>query len=781
MKKNKAKRLFVMVMTFVLVFSTFSAFGYADDTVTTVAAPTATKEEVKATTIKAKTQNVIENDKLAISLTWEKKGADVDYYQVFRSGKKTFSSSAKAIFTTSNGDRSYYTNTKGIKAGTKYYYKVRGVKVIDGKKYYTKWSNTAYRTAKYPVADSVWYDGVIYTADDDFSTASALAVVDDKLVYVGKDSVAKKLIGKKTKTYDLDGKCVLPGLIESHMHAESTGWMNVSLNVFWLPKETILEKVKKAAEEAKPGEWITGSGWMNTIWEGNSDFPTKEELDAVAPDNPVYLKRACGHMCWVNSKAIELAGITNDTPNPQGGYIYRDKNGEATGVFTDTAMYPISGIIPAKTDEQIRRSYEECAAMLPSYGFTSIMDAGTSPKNIELYKQLIKEGVWKTRVDAEVSVNSMESEGMKYVLNNEPKMGLLNNMLDVMCIKMFADGSMGGRSAAMLEEYSDAPGKMGEYIYKDDELNEIVKTAYDRGYQVSIHAIGDGANHQVLNAYEAAIKANPRDHRLRIEHFQCVTPEDIKRTVELGVIPSMQSIHATSDLLVAEDRWGSERIKSSYAWRTILNLGGILPNGSDSAVELVNPYHGFYAAVTRTTRGGYPEGGWYPEQCMTREEALKSFTIWGAYAMFSEDIKGSLEAGKLADFVVIDRDYMKCPDWELMNIQALTTVLGGEIIYQKDTKTPLVSFQGVPVTFNNKPYLKNGVLYAPLRDMTNALTATVESAGDNKVKVTYKEKTATLTTVKKNGIEYVSVGSFYRGLGFKTQWQKVSKTMSIGA
>ena len=253
MKKNKAKRLFVMVMTFVLVFSTFSAFGYADDTVTTVAAPTATKEEVKATTIKAKTQNVIENDKLAISLTWEKKGADVDYYQVFRSGKKTFSSSAKAIFTTSNGDRSYYTNTKGIKSGTKYYYKVRGVKVIDGKKYYTKWSNTAYRTAKYPVADSVWYDGVIYTADDDFSTASALAVVDDKLVYVGKDSVAKKLIGKKTKTYDLDGKCVLPGLIESHMHAENTGWMNVSLNVFWLPKETILEKVKKAAEEAKPG------------------------------------------------------------------------------------------------------------------------------------------------------------------------------------------------------------------------------------------------------------------------------------------------------------------------------------------------------------------------------------------------------------------------------------------------------------------------------------------------------------------------------------------------
>ena len=636
-----------------------------------------------------------------------------------------------------------------------------------------------YAGSEYPAADSVWYNGVIYTVDEDFSTVSALVVKDDKLVYVGDDETAKKYIGEDTIAYDLEGKCVLPGLIESHMHAESTGWMNVSLNVFWLPKDVILQKVKEAAEAAEPGEWIRGSGWMNTIWEGDSDFPTKEELDAVAPDNPVYLSRACGHMCWVNSKAIELAGITDDTPNPQGGFIYRDETGEATGVFTDTAMYPISGIIPPKTPEQVRRSFEECAKMLPTYGFTSIMDAGTSVANLELYKELIEEGTWKTRVDAEISAGSMDSAGMAYVLENNPQYGLLNNMLDIMCIKLFADGSMGGRSAAMLEEYSDAPGKLGEYIYTDEQINEIVKTAYDRGYQVSIHAIGDGANHQVINAYEAAIEDNPRDHRLRIEHFQCVTPEDIERTVELSIIPSMQSIHATSDLLVAEDRWGSERIKSSYAWRTILDLGGILPNGSDSSVELVNPYHGLYAAVTRTARAGYPEGGWYTEQCMTREEALRSFTIWGAYAMFGEDVKGSLEAGKLADFVVIDRDYMTCPDWEIMNIQALTTVLGGEIIYQKDGQTPVVSFQGVPVTFNNTPYVEDGDLYAPLRDMTNAISAAVEAVDDDTVKVTLNEEVVELDVIKKDGVDFVKVADLYNGLSYKTQWQEISLTMSV--
>ena len=277
----------------------------------------------------------------------------------------------------------------------------------------------------------------------------------------------------------------------------------------------------------------------------------------------------------------------------------------------------------------------------------------------------------------------MKDDGMQYVLKNEPQLGLLNNMLDVMCIKTFADGSMGGRSAAMLKEYSDAPGRLGEYIYTDEELNELVKTAYDRGYQVSIHAIGDGANHQVINAYEAAIKANPRDHRLRIEHYQCVTPEDIKRTVELGILPCMQSIHATSDLLVAEERWGSERIKSSYAWRTILDLGGILPNGSDSQVELLNPYHGLYAAVTRTTRAGYPEGGWYPEEAFDVLDAVKLHTVNGAYVSKDENKYGSIEVGKQANFVLLSGDVFEVEKDKIKDIEILETYIDGESVYKK--------------------------------------------------------------------------------------------------
>ena len=286
---------------------------------------------------------------------------------------------------------------------------------------FTASSTFTFADTEYAAADSVWYNGTIYTVDDDFSKVSALAVKGDRLVYVGDDETAKKYIGEDTKVYDLNGQCVLPGLIESHMHAEGTGWMNVSLNVFWLPKETILQKVKEAAEAAEPGEWIRGSGWMNTIWEGDSDFPTKEELDAVAPDNPVYLSRACGHMCWVNSMAIELAGITDDTPNPQGGYIYRDENGEATGVFTDTAMYPISGIIPPKTPEQVRRSYEECAKLLEfllnSEEGTAIMAA---ERGIPLSKSALKtctDGGLLNEVVAEA--NSKVLEWAKFPLDTQ--------------------------------------------------------------------------------------------------------------------------------------------------------------------------------------------------------------------------------------------------------------------------------------------------------------------------------------------------------------------------
>ena len=630
-------------------------------------------------------------------------------------------------------------------------------------------------------ADSVWLNGTIYTVDDEFSVASAIAVVGDKLVYVGDDEGVQDYIGKNTTVTDLDGKCVLPGLIDSHLHMAKIGSQLSAVDIFWAPKEVILEKVKEAAEAAQPGEWIQGRGWIESVWP-DKKFPTKEDLDAIAPDNPVYLTRADGHTIWVNSKALEIGGITNKTPNPQGGYIYRDAAGEATGILTDTATNLISQHLPASTLEDGKLWLEAASGHLSSYGITSAMDAGTSPAYIPLYEELIKEDKFHVRTDAEISINTIEDDGYQYIKNHEPRLGDLNNMLDVMAVKVVSDGAMGGRSAAMIEEYNDAHGKFGELIFTDDEFYQIAKAVYDNGYQLSIHAIGDAASRQVLNTFEKLQNEGSReDIRTRIEHYQCVQPEDMDKTVKLNVLPCFNAIHATSDMLVAEDRWGTDRMAYSYAWRTMLDKGAIIPNGSDAPVELANPYHGFYASVTRMSRGEQPPEGWYADQCMTREEALRSFTIWGAYSMFGEEIKGSLEEGKLADFVVIDRDYMTCEAWELMNIQALTTVLGGKVVYEKNTSIPTVSWQGVPVTYYHEPYMDNGEVFAPLEDMVNALSAKSESMDNMQYKVTLNKKSAKLMAAEKDGIAYVNVKEFYEGLGFKTQWQAESATISVGA
>jgi len=408
------------------------------------------------------------------------------------------------------------------------------------------------------------------------------------------------------------------------------------------------------------------------------------------------------------------------------------------------------------------------------------MDAGVPPQELDLYENLIASGDFKVRVDAEINLTSLDDEGAQYIAEHEPQPGLLDNHLDIIAVKIIGDGSMGGRSAAMLEPYSDYPGYYGEARYTDEQMDALVAYAYNLGYQVSTHAIGDATNRQVIDAYEKVLTENPRDARLRIEHFQCADPADIARAVKLGIIPSMQSIHATSDMLVVEDRWGAERMKGAYAWRTILDLGGIIANGSDAPVELVNPFHGFYASVTRQGRNGSPEGGWYPAQCMTREEALKSFTIWGAYAMFDDNIKGSLKAGKLADFVVIDRDYYRCEDWMLMNIQALTTVIGGEVVYEKDTSVPTVSFEGVPVTFNAVPYTQAKAIYVPLADLTNALGVMKKDNGDGTVTVTGDDAKTILPTVFTDGVTYVDAGAFYGGLGYKVAYTEISNTLSVG-
>lgn len=628
-------------------------------------------------------------------------------------------------------------------------------------------------------ADSIYINGNIYTVDESFSTATAMAVKDDRILYVGDRAGAEAYIGADTQITDLGGKTVLPGLIEGHMHINNLGENQLKIDAYWKSKEAILELVRQEAEKAEPGAWIQGSGWLDTLWE-TPGYPTKEELDAVAPDNPVILIRSDNHMCWVNSKALELAGITKDTPDPQGGKIFKTDDGEVWGCLTDTAINLVRNLVPAYTVEE-QQALLLAQEELFSYGFTSAVNAGTTVQGLENFKALYESGELKLRTYPMVMLtNDLTSAEADYLRENAPTGELYDNHMLVRSVKIIGDGSLGSRSSAMLEDYSDAPGTKGEYRFADEEMYEAIKLAYDNGYQTGVHAIGDGTNHQVLDAYERVIAENPReDARLRIEHFQILTPDDLERALDMGILPAMQFTHATSDSNMAEDRIGSERIKTAYAWRTVLDAGSIIIGGSDAPVEKVNPFHGLYAGVTRMTRAGEPEGGWYPGQKVTREEALKAFTIWAAYGQFEEELKGSLEPGKLADFIVIDRDYMTCPEADIKDIQVLATYVGNELVYSKDTSVPTVVWQGDPLTFNSELVVEPGTIYVPLNDMVNGIGASV-GAADGSVTVTLDGKTASVPVKDMNGTQYVGVRALMEDLGYHTNWYPDGACVSIG-
>ncbi len=529
-------------------------------------------------------------------------------------------------------------------------------------------------------ADSVYLNGNIYTMQSKDFSASAMAISGQKLVYVGDDEGVQPYIGDNTKVYDLEGQTVIPGIGEAHLHFSGIGTALLAIDAFWKPKEDILAAVKAEADRLPDGEWITGRGWNQEVWP-DGQFPTKEELDAVAPNNPVFLVRTCGHATWANSMAIELAGITKDTPDPVGGEILRKPNGELWGIFTDTAATPIRSLMPPYSNERLEEALLLAQEQLLSYGITSAMDAGTSINNINLIKKMYEEGKLKLRMYEYVSSDEAEE-----YFKIGPEIDLYDGHLTVRGIKFFSDGSLGARSAWMLDDYSDRPGHVGNGRYTDDELYTLFKAAHDNGFQSAIHAIGDAANKQAIDAYESVLQESPNpNHRFRIEHFQIARLEDIERLADLGMIASMQFVHATSDKNMAEDRVGPERILGGYAWRKVLNAGAVLANGSDAPVEMVNPYHGLYAAVSRAgTSDGLPMGGWYPEETLTRYEALRAFTWGSAYAQFEEKVKGSLEVGKYADFVVIDKDYMNCAVDEIKDIEALMTVVGGEVVFEAE-------------------------------------------------------------------------------------------------
>lgn len=629
-------------------------------------------------------------------------------------------------------------------------------------------------------ADSLYINGTIYTVDESFSTATAMAVKGDRILYVGDQAGAQAYLGADTEIADLEGRTVLPGLIEGHMHINNLGENQMKIDAYWKSKEAILELVRQEAEKAAPGQWIQGSGWLDTLWD-EPGFPSKEELDAVAPDNPVILIRSDNHMCWVNSKALELAGITKDTPDPQGGKILKTDSGEVLGCLSDTAINLVRSLVPSYTVEQQQQALLLAQDHLFSYGFTSAVNAGTSVQGLENFKALYESGEMKLRTYPMIMIGAdLTTAEADYLRSNAPTGELYDNHMLVRGVKIVGDGSLGSRSAAMLEAYSDDPTAYGELRLTDEQMYEAVKLAYDNGYQTGVHAIGDGANHQVLDTYERVMKENPRaDARMRIEHFQILTADDIDRAMSLGVVPTMQFTHATSDSNMAEDRIGSERIKTAYAWRTVVDKGSVIVGGSDAPVEKVNPYHGLYAGVTRMTRAGEPEGGWYAEQKVTREEALRAFTIWAAYGQFEEDLKGSLEPGKLADFIVIDRDYMTCPEADIKDIQVLETYVGNELVYQKDTAVPTVVWQGDPLTFNSALVVEPGTIYVPLNDMVNGIgAAAAEENGTASVTLGGRSVSVPVKTV--DGTAYVGVRALMEGLGYHTNWYQDGACVSIG-
>jgi hypothetical protein len=532
-------------------------------------------------------------------------------------------------------------------------------------------------------AETVYVNGNIYTVEARQPKAQALAVVGQELVYVGSDKGAKKYVGAQTKVVDLQGKTVLPGLIEGHMHYTREGAMLLQVNAFWLPKQEIIAKIKAEADRLPAGTWIVGTGWNQEVWP-DKKFPNKADLDAVSPNHPVSLTRTDGHALWVNSKALEMAGIDKTTATPEGGVIEKDASGELTGIFYENAMAMVRSKITPLSTARLKEAMLLAQAEMFSYGLTTSMSAGNmtmnSVEDVQNMKSLYGTGELKIRIYAMIN-----GEHAAPYYKSGPQIGLFNDRLTVRAIKFYADGSLGSRTALMLEDYSDKHDWKGVARTSNEKLLEYARTASRAGFQVATHAIGDGGVHNVIDQYEKVLKEDKvtPDHRWRIEHYQVTTAADLERTAKLKIIPVMQATHATSDKNMAETRIGPERIKYAYAWRKVIKAGMVIPGGSDAPIELINPYHGLYASVTRMDREAKPLGGWYPEEKMTRAEALKSFTIWPAYGQFEEKIKGSLKAGKLADFVVIDRDYMKCPESEIKDINALMTVVGGEVVYKK--------------------------------------------------------------------------------------------------
>jgi len=497
-----------------------------------------------------------------------------------------------------------------------------------------------------------------------------MAIGDDRLVENFSDAII----------IDGQGKTLIPGITDAHGHVSSLGYTLLQIDL----RDTISARqaATQIADYAQKNpylNWIRGRGWNQVLWPGQQ-FPSAKILDELVSDRPIWLERIDGHAGWANSKALALAGINANTISPPGGEILRDAEGQPTGILIDNAMNIINQVLPLPSAEELAAALDAATTHLLSLGITSTHDAGVSANENRFYTDLAQQKKLAVRLYGMISSTDPE---LGSILASGPTVDD-NDLYSVKSVKVYTDGALGSRGAAMLEPYQDRPDHSGLLLTSQQQLRSIFNAAIKANFQVAIHAIGDKGNQIGLDEVEYAYATiGGQNLRHRMEHAQIVALADIPRFKELNVIPSMQPTHATSDMNMAEDRIGAERLKGAYAWRSFLDQGSRLVSGSDYPIELANPFHGIHAAVTRQDKGNQPENGWIPEQAITIEEAMRSFTIDAAWAAHQENVLGGLSPGKWADFILIDQDLFTIPSQDLWKTEVLQTWLAGKQVYKK--------------------------------------------------------------------------------------------------
>lgn len=532
-----------------------------------------------------------------------------------------------------------------------------------------------------PQAEQIYINGHILTMEDAFPEMEAMAVGGGRIVSIGSTEEISSL-HPRAEVIDLQGKTVMPGIIESHGHLLSLGRSLLELNIEGVssPAEAV-QKVKQRVQTTEPGEWIIAWGWDDGAWA--KAYPDNRELNRISPDNPVYLKSLHGFAGWANARALELAGITAATPDPPHGKILKDTDtGEPTGILTNEAQALLSRVIPPLRPMQVEKALDLAVKKCLQFGLTSLHEARTTSIMLESLRALKTKGKLRSRIY--VMLDWTEEDLLERYFREGPEIDP-DHWLTVRCVKIFVDGALGSRGAALLEPYADAPQETGLVTTPEDRVYELTRRSLNNRMQVAVHAIGDRANRITLDAFTRAIQDVPgvKDHRLRVEHAQVVALEDIPRFAALNLVLSMQPPHCTSDMPWVETRLGPERVRRAYAWRSILDTGVHMTLNSDFPGETLNPFVGMYTAMTRRSSGGLPEDGWYPEQCLTRDEVLKAYTTEAAYSEFTEDIKGKLLPGMLADFIVLSDDILTIPVREFLMLQVEQTFVGGELVFQR--------------------------------------------------------------------------------------------------